>query len=190
MTNRLERRREVIFSPIPNWNQSSLILDHPICHNSGCKCGWCSRRGLWPQPNRDLSLRHQAGKILARTGLLLKFCDKSYQLPLILPGASPKPGPWVHHRAQGGDIWTRQNAFLGNYDTDIDRGATSSASFVLEEVVSLIYSQLKGVPAEVHSSCSSAKASSDQVVSGRHTFGELISFSICLTVFYLTQVRL
>ena len=80
----------------------------------------------------------------SRTSLLLKFCDKSYQLLLILQGASPKPGPWVHHRAQGGDIWTRQNAFLGNYDTDIDRGATSSASFVLKkEVVSLFIIHLK-----------------------------------------------
>ena len=119
-----------------------MINDHPICHISGCKCGWCSRRGLRPQPNRDLSLRHQAGKH-SRTGLLLKFSDKSYQLLLILQGASPKPGPWVHHRAQGGDIWTRQNAFLGNYDTDIDRGATSSASFVLEEVASLFIIHLK-----------------------------------------------
>ena len=68
-------------------NQSSLILDHPICHISGCKCGWCSRRGLWPQPNRDLSLRHQAGKILAHqppTKVLWQILSTSTNSPRCL----------------------------------------------------------------------------------------------------------
>ena len=84
-----------IFSSLP------LIISNP-----GCERGRCSRRSVRPQPNRDLSLCNQTGIRLQLIFLCSLFITQ--RVPFIMlwspSGAPPKPCPWMHPCAKGGDI--------------------------------------------------------------------------------------
>ena len=175
-----------IFSSLP------LIISNP-----GCERGRCSRRSVRPQPNRDLSLCNQTGIRLQLIFLCSLFITQ--RVPFIMlwspSGAPPKPCPWMHPCAKGGDIsrnFVIRICCMSKVSSMMNQEAAWKNMFLLGGQFVLLswvlcpclnwisqkWNQLmlkcSGVPVEVHPPSRGAKAVAHQMVSRRFTLCESI----------------